>query len=418
MENNLTSSAITWTPGRVVQATLIVVAVTFALLLIFRFSLVVFSLFEAIVFGTALIPIVNWLYNRGLPRVLSIGIVSLIILGVIVGFGLLLAPVVVDQGAFIGSTLAKFYLDFRESLLQSSSILLQRIAIYLPIGIPSTPVTANEPQSLEPVAGVLVYGESILRGIFTSLAVLLLTIYWVLDRERILRWFVLLFPSQWRETVRDFITETEEKVGAYLRGLAVLCLSVGLMALVAYLIIGLPNALLLAILAGILEAVPLVGPILGAIPAVFIALAVHPDKVTWVILATVIIQLLENNLLVPRIMDRAVGVNPVITLLAFAAFSSLFGLAGALLAIPLAVVAKLLFNRVVLDINLINQPTPAGRDKLSVLRYEAQELVQDVRKQVREKDGTIDDVSDQVEDAIEAIVNDLDSILARAETVQ
>ncbi|MBK9613516.1 AI-2E family transporter [Candidatus Amarobacter glycogenicus] len=78
------------------------------------------------------------------------------------------------------------------------------------------------------------------------------------------------------------------------------CLVIGIMALVAYLLIGLPNALVLALAAGVLEAVPMVGPLLGAIPAAVIALSISPSKLIWVIVATMIIQQLENSVLVPR----------------------------------------------------------------------------------------------------------------------
>ena len=184
------------------------------------------------------------------------------------------------------------------------------------------------------------------------------------------------------------------------------------------LIIGLPYAIFLGITAGILEAVPLVGPILGAAPALLIALALDPSKAVWVVMATVVIQLTENHFLVPRVMDRAVGVNPVVSLLAFAAFSSLFGLAGALLAIPLAVLIQLLLNRTILEPTSLSQPQPVGRDSISLMRYEVQELIKDVHKQVRDKDGAMDGSSDRIEDAIEEVVNDLDSILAKVESSQ
>ena len=120
------------------------------------------------------------------------------------------------------------------------------------------------------------------------------------------------------------------------------------MSLMAYLIIGLPHALVLAIVAGVLEAVPVFGPVLGAIAPMLVALSVDPAQMVWVLLAAVVIQQSENYLLVPRIMDRSVGVNAVVTLLAIAGFSALEGLAGAVLAIPMAAIIQLLLDRYVL----------------------------------------------------------------------
>jgi hypothetical protein len=209
----------------------------------------------------------------------------------------------------------------------------------------------------------------------------------------------------------------ETKVSFYIAGQGVLCLFIGSMALVSYLLIGLPNALVLALVAGVLEAVPMIGPFLGAIPAAVIALSIAPSKLIWVIVATVVIQQIENSFLVPRVMRKAVGVNPFVSLLAFFAFSSLLGLPGALMAIPMAAIIQLLLDRFVFHPGTIEAEVSTGRDYASRLRYEAQDLAQDLRKQARLKKGGSDlrvKQTDQVMDEIEAITTDLDSLLAQA----
>jgi len=196
----------------------------------------------------------------------------------------------------------------------------------------------------------------------------------------------------------------------------VLCLVIGVMALVAYLLIGLPNALVLAFVAGVLEAVPMIGPLLGAIPAALVALSIAPAKLVWVIVATVVIQQVENSLQVPRVMRKAVGVNPFVTLLAFFAFSSLFGIAGALMAIPMAAIIQLLLDRFVFHPATMEPEVSAGREYASRLRYEAQDLVQDLRKQARLKKGGSElrvKQIDRVMDEIETITTDLDALLAQ-----
>jgi predicted PurR-regulated permease PerM len=211
----------------------------------------------------------------------------------------------------------------------------------------------------------------------------------------------------------------ETKVGFYIAGQGVLCLIIGIMAFIAYLLIGLPNALVLALVAGTMEAVPMIGPLLGAIPAALVALSIAPDKLIWVIVATVIIQQLENSLLVPRVMRRAVGVNPFVSLLAIFAFSSLFGIAGALMAIPMAAIIQLLLDRFVFHPTPMEPEVSTGRDQASRLRYEAQDLAQDLRKQARLTKGGSDlrvRQIDQVMDEIETITTDLDALLAQAST--
>jgi len=199
------------------------------------------------------------------------------------------------------------------------------------------------------------------------------------------------------------------------RGQGFLALVVGVAALVIYLLIGLPAALAVALLAGLFELIPVLGPTLGAIPAVLVAFAYDPPKVVWVIVATALIQLLENNVLAPRVMRKTVGVNPVITLLAIVAFGALFGFAGLLLAIPMAAVIQVILDRSLLRPQASGLEEPAGRDRLSKLRYEAQEYVVDIRNFAQRKQtGTVQAELDQVEDTLETIAMDLDRALAEA----
>ena len=161
----------------------------------------------------------------------------------------------------------------------------------------------------------------------------------------------------------------------------------------------------------------MVGPLLGAIPAAVIALSIAPSKLVWVIVATLVIQQMENIVLVPRVMRKAVGVNPFVSLLAIFAFSSLLGLAGALMAIPMAAILQLLLDRFVFGPAAMEPDVSTGRDYASRLRYEAQDLAQDLRKQARLKKGGSDlrvKQTDQIMDEIEAIATDLDSLLAQA----
>jgi predicted PurR-regulated permease PerM len=255
--------------------------------------------------------------------------------------------------------------------------------------------------------------------IFGGMVLLLLGFYWTLDGPRIIQSFLPLVPTGQRESIGELISAMETKVGFYIAGQAVLCLVIGVMALVAYLLIGLPNVLVLALLAGVMEAIPLVGPLLGIIPAGLVALSIGPDRLVWVIVATLVIHQLENYLLAPRIMNRAVGVNPFVSLLAFFAFGSLLGLGGMLVAIPMAAIIQLLLDRFVFHKGTLESEASPGRDLASRLRYEAEDLAQGLQKQARFKKGgsaqTIKQM-DQVLDEIETITTDLDALLAQVHT--
>jgi predicted PurR-regulated permease PerM len=372
----------------------------------------------AIVIGTILRPIVAWLNRRGLPQKAGVILIYLLLLALLTGFVLLLFPLITEQSATITAAVPGYYQNLRGWLVDHRNPMLDSLNAVLPAS-PSFPDPVQQTgQELRDSAGqVLGYVASAASGIFTAVAILLLAYHWTLDGPKIIRSWLRLAPMDRRESIRDLISAMEIKVGAYIAGQGILMLVVGIMALVAYWLIGLPYVLVLAFVAGVMEAVPLIGPLLGAVPAALVALSLGPDKLIWVVVATVVIQQLENSILVPRIMRKAVGVNPFVTLLALFAFGSLLGVAGALMAIPIAAIVQLLLNRFVFDPEAKKPAITDGRNYAGRLRYEAQALAQDLRNQARQtQKGSDQDVRqrDQVMDEIEAIAIDLDTLLARS----
>jgi predicted PurR-regulated permease PerM len=409
-----------WTFRRVMWATLVLVLLALGFWLLYRFNRVVFTLFIAIVLGTILRPAVTWLHRRGLPRLAGAIAVYLLLLVVMIGFVLSLFPLIIEQGATVAASVPGYYQILRAWMVSYPNQLVQRLGEFLPEGLPALQPTQATGQEVLATAGqALGYVASGGRAIFGATALLLLAFHWTLAGPRTIQSWLLLAPKERREGLDELIASMETKVSAYIAGQGVLCLVIGVLALVAYLLIGLPNALVLALLAGAMEAVPMIGPLLGAIPAGVIALSIAPTKLIWVIVASVVIQQVENAFLVPRVMRRAVGVNPFVSLLALFAFGSLFGIAGALMAIPIAAIVQLLLDRFVFHPDAADAELPTGRDLASRLRYEAQDLAQDLRKQARlDKGGSEEHVRqiDQVMDEIEAITTDLDALLAQPRT--
>jgi len=412
-----------WSTRQVMTVTLLVASILALFYLIYRFSQVIFILFIAIILSTAIRPAVNWLYRRGLPR--PVGIIFLYILGfsLLAALTIAVVPILVEQTTEFSNEIPAYYGNFRSDLFQSRSRILQEIAIQMPPEFKLTPPIpgseVGEPgvQAEEQVTRSLPYVDIFARSILTLTAVFVLGFYWTIESERSIRSVLLWLPKGRRAPIREFINEVEEKVGRFILGQGILCLIIGIMALIVYLLIGLPYALVLAIFAGIMEAVPIIGPVLGAIPALLVALSSDPTQALWVIAATLLIQGLENYLLVPRVMKQSVGVNPLVILLALAAFTSLLGLAGALLAIPLAAIVQLFVNRFVISSGEVEIETPEGRGQLSLLRYETQDLAWDIRKQLREKEN-VDGFSEEIADNLEAIANRLDQILSLAEQTE
>ena len=264
----------------------------------------------------------------------------------------------------------------------------------------------------------------LLTNSFLFIAIFAMAFYWMRDRDKIIYQFLLLFPTAQRERVEQLIEEVEQKVGYFYQGQLLLCSAVGGVSFVAYWLVGLPYALTLGAFAFIFEAVPMIGPLLGAIPAVLIALTISPTMTAIVIGINSLVQFLENNVLVPRIMDRTVGVNPILTVLAIAGFTTMLGLPGALLAVPMAAIIQLLFERVVFHfrageesdgVSVVALRGAQERNQYSVLRVKAQDLAQDVRKQLRTvRPGTTTETM-ELEELIEAYAVELERLLAQQE---
>lgn len=406
-----------WTFRKVVWATLVLVFVALSFWLLYRFNQIVFILFIAVVFGTVIRPVVAWLHRRGLPPVAGVILVYFLLLIFIIGFFLLLFPLIADQFGKIAASVPGYYQSLRAWLVGNPNQLILRLGNFLPTALPSLGATQQTGQQMlataEQAAG---YVASAVNILFTVTAVLLLAFYWTLYGTRTIQSLLMLVKRSQRESISELISAMETKLGFYITGQAVLCLVIGVLALVVYLLVGLPNALILALVAAVMEAVPMLGPFLGAIPAGIIALSISPSKLIWVILGSIVIQQAEGSLLAPRIMRKAVGVNPFVSLLSLFAFSSLFGIAGALMAIPMAAIIQLLLDRFIFHPAATEPEVSAGRDLASRLRYEAQELVQGMRTQARvKKIGTDQWVkqTDKVMDEIEAITTDLDSLLGQ-----
>ncbi len=405
---------------RIVLWTLGVSAVVGCFWLLFRFQEVVLLLLAAIIFSTAIQPGVARLEKLGVPKPIGIALIFVVVGLLLAGLLWLTIPVLAEQATAMSDSLSTGYALLRDTLWQAPNILIRRLVVVLPADLSLLTEMGSDSAVAESdltLSEALTQSRRLLWGLFQAIALILLTFFWTLERGRIKNAAFLLVPMQHRSDMRAMVDDIEAKLSGYLLGQLLLMASIGAMALVAYMLIGLPHALLLAIFAGLMEAVPIAGPFIGAIPAIFVGLSVSPTAALWVIVATAVFQQLENNLLVPRIMNRTIGVRPLVTLLALLAFASLFGFLGALIALPLAAVIQMVLDRTLLARQSLEREEH-GRDHNSVLRYETNQLVQDIRNRIRNKEAVPSAVTDELEDEVEAIALDLESYLTRREATR
>ena len=304
---------------QIVLATMTVLAVTVAFLLLYRFYSVVFLLFVAIAIQIALDPLVRFFANRGVNKIaalFAIYIALFALIGAVIWFG---AAPLAEQVRDVGGTLPTYYHQLRDSLLQAPIGFVRGLGLVLPAepspslfmaavnqggGEATADAVATAVDAAEGANGAsptqawqwLATGSKAFFGLF---AVFAIAFYWTLEGDLIVRRLVLKAPAGRRDELRALVAESQSKIGAFFRGQLILCSIIGLAATITYLLLGIPNAFLLGLLMALFESVPLVGPFLGAIPAIIVTMSAAPDKLVWVIGALVLIQTLESNLLVP-----------------------------------------------------------------------------------------------------------------------
>lgn len=409
-----------WSIKNTVKTTLSILAVAVFFFLVYRFHHVLFTLFIAIILGTVVRPLLTRLVNKGLSQTVALLLILAAVLVLLAGFIGLLAPMLSAQSDKLAADIPRYYQVIRDWLVNSRNLLVSRLSESLPSTLGGQAETANtEADVLKSAGQALGYLSTISKVLFMAITITALTGHWAVSGQRLVQSMLISLPQASRLKASALVSDIEGKVSGYLGGQGLLCLAIGVLAFASYALIGLPNAMVLAIIAGLMEAVPMIGPLLGAIPAAVIALTISPNMLIWVVVATVVIQQLENNLLVPRVMKKAVGVNPFVSLLSIATFSALYGIGGALMAIPLAAIIQLVLENFVFNKEPDDTTLSENRGAANRLRYETQDFAQGMRNQVRQsKEGTTETVAqvDRFIEEMEGIAVDLDALLATTET--
>lgn len=300
----------------------------------------------ATILAAGISPLTVWLTRIGLPRGVSVLLIYVVVILALVGLGFLLVPPVVIQVQSLVIQAPTFGAQFVRSLND-----LQRQFTFLP---PLGPALQDQVKQLGNQAGAIFaqalnligVALGVFGGLLTVLLTLLITFYLVVDGERVRAYLLSFLPTSRLAQARRVSDAMGARMGGWLLGQIVLSTAIGVASAIALLIIGVPNALLLAVVAAVAELIPILGPWLAAVPAVVVAFTQDPLKALFTIIAYVVIQQLESNLLAPRIMGRAVRLHPLAVILALLAGASLFGIVGALVAVPVAAALGVLLDEV------------------------------------------------------------------------
>lgn len=275
---------------------------------------------------SALSPLVNFFQKRNIPKTLGISLTYIIIILAIIGILASVVPTLIEQSnklinilpPLLGQLFDSPYID--KNIFQSGLATLSKNAFSITLGI--------------------------FNNFLSIIFLLVLTFYLLLEKENLETRTALLFGNK-QERVKKLIVNIEEKLGSWLRGQLFLSVLIAALTYIGLIILGIPFALPFAILAGMLEVVPVMGPIIASIPPIIIALTISPVLAIGVAVMFLVIQQAESSIIVPQVMKKAVGLNALMVILAIAIGGRLLGITGAIIAVPIAVVLQIVATEII-----------------------------------------------------------------------
>jgi len=294
---------------------------------LYQIKEIIFLFFISLLIMSILNPIVTKLSKFKIPRAFSV-ILTYLMLIVIIGVSIVgIMPALVDQTAKFASNLPLYLENVGLPLFisdQLTKILISQVGV-----IPG--------QILK--VGVTIFSN--ILGVFT---IFVFAFYLLLAREKLDEQLVLFFGEDKRKKIGRFIDLMEGKLGGWVRGELTLMTFVAILTLIGLTLLGIPFSLPLAILAGILEIVPNIGPVVAAIPAVLIGFGISPITGFATVALCFLIQQIENYILVPKIMEKSTGISPLFTLLALTIGFKLAGVVGMLISVPVFITGQVFFR--------------------------------------------------------------------------
>jgi predicted PurR-regulated permease PerM len=318
-------------------------AVLFGLFLVWRFlaeiAATALLLATGLLLAVALSGPVETLHRHKVPRPVAsvlIALAAAIVLGL---GGYLLLPVLAEQTSQLVSAVPGALSQLGERVENLADRLGLSVGSLDP---PSASTLASWTRRL--LGGVLGLFGSMASTLLGLLVVVFVPLYLVAVPEPVVRWVVRLFPTDRRDRTREVLSKVRGSLLSWLKGRLASMTIVAVLSIGALYLIGIPGALFLGLLTGLVCFIPLIGPVISVLPPLLLGFAGHPIDALWVLLAYLGIQQVESNLLTPLIMQRAASVHPAVVIATVTAGGAAFGILGALLAVPMVVVAGVLIR--------------------------------------------------------------------------
>lgn len=319
-------------------------------------------MFVAVILASGLQPIISWVRTHvPIGRGTTILLVYGLFLVTVIGMAVVVLPAAIGQLERTIASLPPFFDRAREWAadlrpVALSDALTQVIDAGARAILPADPLPDGET--------VVEVGIGVVGAIMSVLTVLTVVYFWLTEHARLQRYVLAFIPQHRRARARDVWNQAETRLGMWVRGQLILMATIGVGTGIAYTLLGVPSAVLLGLVAAIAEAIPIVGPLLGAIPAVVVAATVSPELALTVAGVYAVLQIIEGNVLVPIVMRNTVGISPFLVIFSVLAGAAAGGFVGALLAVPIAATAEILLEGLqAREVPVAQDPTTAERDE-------------------------------------------------------
>lgn len=293
---------------------------------------IVVILVLALMLSALIDPAVGWLNRHKIPRALGVLGIYAILFAVVSSAVILIIPPFVEQLSQLLSSLSTAIASLGDQVNRVVA-LGERYGIAEDI---QASLETLRVQAAGLVGNVFATITSLVGGMAAFVIILVLAFYIVVEEDAWKRLFRRLAPDEYQPYLSQLFSKMQTKIGLWLRGQLILMLVVGVASYLGLLLLGVPYALVLGLLAGLLEIIPYAGPTLSAIPALVIAFGESPFKAAMVLILFIIIQQIENHILIPKVMQKVTGLNPIVSIVALLVGFKLAGIPGAALSIPLA----------------------------------------------------------------------------------
>lgn len=283
----------------------------------------------ALIFMVGLQPFVDDLARRGLPRTVAVLAVILVIVGVLIALFSLMVPPMIEE-----------FRDIRDNLpdhAREADGLLTEIGLDLDLEQRARDIDWN---SLISGRAAVDYGQRVLSTTLSIITIIVITAYLLADSQRLGRFFGQFIPRDQEEEVSRILRSLSQVVGGYLRGQLITSLAIGVFTFVVLRVVGVPNPLAFAVLAGFADIIPLIGAFIATIPPVVAAFEESSTKAIIVLALLLAYQQFEDRYFAPRVYGQTLNLPPIIVLIAILAGAELLGVVGVLLALPLTAAAR------------------------------------------------------------------------------